>query len=215
MPRENVKVLVAFSDRDPGRGNAILWLTKHFGVFPIEVSRPTGELNVIDVTEFRKQLRLTLLIQAIPIVEERTYPIGTNSEQIDSAAGKSSLKGDLRYHVPRIKGAKNLRATASLDTLIHQVGTISQAITNQSSIMTGPVIYLAGISIPKQSSYAQHFPSSKFVPWYLLSIDSMAIKRIYRQPELTRFLGKLRVGDPRITDLESIIADMEGDSNYE
>jgi len=30
----NIKMFVAFSVQDAGKGNAIFWLTQHFGVFP-------------------------------------------------------------------------------------------------------------------------------------------------------------------------------------
>ncbi len=31
----NVKIFVSFSEQDIGKGNAIVWLTQHFGIFPI------------------------------------------------------------------------------------------------------------------------------------------------------------------------------------
>ena len=96
-----------------------------------------------------------------------------------------------------------------------QVGAIGQELTDHSSILNGPVICLAGIGVLEYPSCAGSLPSAKFIPWYLLSIDDMSIRRVYRQPVLTRLVGRLDVDDPRITDPESVIAGMEGDHSYE
>ncbi|QYZ65233.1 MAG: hypothetical protein OI74_07970 [Gammaproteobacteria bacterium (ex Lamellibrachia satsuma)] len=58
-----IKIVVAFSDRDPGRGNAILWLTKYFGVFPMEIGGPDGELDLHDLTGFSRHQHLTLFVR--------------------------------------------------------------------------------------------------------------------------------------------------------
>ncbi len=41
----DIKVIVAFAEKDEERGNAILWLTKNFGMLPIEIAEPDGKVS--------------------------------------------------------------------------------------------------------------------------------------------------------------------------
>ncbi|RRS35057.1 MAG: hypothetical protein NV67_11605 [Gammaproteobacteria bacterium (ex Lamellibrachia satsuma)] len=123
--------------------------------------------------------------------------------------------GVLKHHVPIIKGMVGSQAKASVDMLIEQVGALSQQLTYDKSVLNGPVIYLAGLSLLEESEYGGNLPSSKFIPWYLLINESKSVKRIYRQPELALLFQKMHITKPRIEDLESMIAEMEGGANYD
>ena len=56
----NVKIFVAFSEQDAGKGNAILWLTQHFGVFPVEIGDADGGFELADFDKFTTTMTATI-----------------------------------------------------------------------------------------------------------------------------------------------------------
>jgi hypothetical protein len=210
-----VKIIVAFSDRETGRGNAILWLTKHFGVFPVEISSPDGELNLRELAELALPSHLTIIIQSIPIFEGESSERDGNSIGLVGGNDKTTMIGNLKHHVPILKGLTNSLAKASVNILVQQIGVLSQWLTNNWKDINGPIIYLAGFGLLEESAHSRSLPSSKFIPWYLLLGEKNCVWRIYRQPELDTFLRKLPGDNPHIVNLESVISDMEMDPDFD
>ena len=211
---DKIKIIVAFSDQDPGRGNAILWLTKHFGVFPMEIGEPEGKLDLNDFNEITQDSQPTFLIQSIPLCEGKLYDLDSGQEEIPDKNKRSTMEGGLKYHVPNTEGLKNSLARASVDMLIQQIGVLSQKLTGKKKVH-GLIIYLAGFSLIENAAVSEALPSSKFIPWYLMIVDKNCVKRIYRQPELDQFLHNLSADNPCIVDIESMITEMEMDPNYD
>jgi len=207
----NVKIYVIFSEQDAGKGNAILWLTQHFGVFPVEMGDADGAFEVTDFEKFIATSSLTLVIQSIPFFEERqnrsmiTQTNNTSSEQLDN----------LKVHVPAIEGLTDSFEKDTADRLIHQIGIFNQHLVRNVEAITGPIIYLAGFNVQEKVEENEKFPPSKFIPWHLLLSNGQSIKRVYRQPELSELLQKLPDSNPHVIDIESIISSMEIDSNSE
>ncbi len=181
----------------------------------MEIGGPDGELDLHDLTGFSRHQHLTLLIQSIPLLEGVENEEDDGVVQFEDTNGRQSTLGVLKHHVPIIKGIVGSQAKASVDMLIEQVGALSQQLTDDKSVLNGPVIYLAGLSLLEESEYGGNLPSSKFIPWYLLINESKSAKRIYRQPELALLFQKMHITKPRIEDLESMIAEMEGGANYD
>ncbi len=99
--------------------------------------------------------------------------------------------------------------------LIHQIGVFNQQLASNVEAITGTIIYLAGFNIQEGVEESVKFPPFKFIPWYLLLSNGQSIKRVYRQPELSKLLQKLSDDNPYMVDIESIISDMEIDSNFD
>lgn len=210
-----MKLVAAFSDRDPGRGNGILWLAKYFGRFPIEMGGPNGELDLPDLARVSLQSHLTLLIQSIPLYEAETSETDRGFGRIEGADDLQTSAGNLRHHVPIVKGLKDSQAKASVELFAKQIGAFGQMLTNDKKELNGPIIYLAGFSLPNDLECNEHLPSSRFIPWHLLVGDNNRVQRITRQPELTVFLQKFPVANPSISDFDAIINDMDKDANCE
>lgn len=208
-----VKIMVAFSDQDTGRGNAILWLTKHFGVFPVEMGNPDGELDRHDLAELAPLSELTLIIQSVPLVAGGLEEgIGDPPWPIDDGVKMAEID-NLKTHVPGLNGSTNSFSLASADRLVQQIGVLSQLLANKE--VTGPVVYLAGFNLVAESAQSGSLPYSSLIPWYLFLGDKNGVRRIYRQPELSKMLRQLPEDNPRIVDLESIISDMEMDQKFD
>jgi len=209
-----IRIIVAFSDQDSGRGNAILWLTKHFGVFPMEIGEPEGKLDLNDFNDITRDSQPTLLIQSIPLCEGELYDLDGGQKEIPGIIKKSVTEDGLKYHVPITQGLKNSLARASVDMLIQQIGVLSQKLTSKKKVH-GLIIYLAGFSFIDETAVNEALPSSKFISWYLMIVDKNCVKRIYRQPELDQFLYNLSADNPYIVDIETMITEMEMDPNYD
>ncbi len=208
----NVKIYVAFSEQDIGKGNAILWLTQHFGIFPVEIGDSDGEFELSDFEEFTAPSSLTLIIQSILFFdEEQKQNISTFTQTGGNVS--SEQVNNLKIHVPAIEGLTDSFEKYTANRLIHQVGVFNQQLASNVEAITGPIIYLAGFNIQEGVEKSANFPPSKFIPWYLLLSNGQSIKRVYRQPELSELLQKLPGSNPYMVDIESIISDMEIDSN--
>ena len=206
----NVKIFVAFSEQDKGKGNAILWLTQHFGIFPVEIGDFDGGFELADFDKFTTTSSLTLIIQSIPFFDEKQNK-NMLTQTDDNAL--SEQFNNLKVHVPAIKGLTDSFEKDAANRLIHQIGVFNQQLASNVEAITGPIIYLAGFNLQEEVEGSVKFPPSKFIPWYLLLSNGQSIKRVYRQPELSKLLQKLADDNPYMVDIESIISDMEIDSN--
>jgi len=117
-----IRILVAFSIQDNSRGNAILWLTKFFGVFPIEISNPKGEIDHQEFSELPPFSGLTLIIQSLPImtvenhIKEQNnivYPNDDNYKLFIEAH-------NLIAHVPKLDGIKPNFSNVSFERMTQQ-----------------------------------------------------------------------------------------------
>ena len=119
----------------------------------------------------------------------------------------------METHVPGLNGSTNSFSQASADRLVQEIGVLSQLLANKE--VTGPVVYLAGFNLVAESAQSGNLPYSSLIPWYLFLGDKNGVRRIYRQPELSKMLRQLPEDNPRIVDLESIISDMEMDQKFD
>jgi len=206
----NIKIFVAFSEQDAGKGNAILWLTQHFGVFPVEIGDPDGKFELADFAKFTTASSLSLIIQSIPFLGDKQNK--NMFAQTDDNASSEQVD-NLKVHVPAIEGLTDSFEKDTANRLIHQIGVFNQQLASNVEAITGPIIYLAGFNIQEEVEENAKFPPSKFIPWYLLLGSGQSIKRVYRQPELSNLLQKLPDSNPNMVDIESIISHMEIDSN--
>ena len=210
----SVKIITLFSDQDHGRGNAILWLTKHFGVFPVEIGTPFGGLEIHELAELVATSSLTLIIQSVPLFEtlkesnSKTISPVNNNDKITQIDGP-------RPHLPTIKGVAGTQIKASVNMLNNQIGILNKYLASSRHETTGPICYLGGFSLEEGSTRGKALPSSKLIPWYLSLGREGHIGRIFRQPELNTFLLKLPTNNPNMINIESAISDMEIGIDYD
>jgi hypothetical protein len=174
---------------------------------------PDGKLDIRDIAEFAPSSGLTLIIQSVPLVEGGMEEGNGDPPWLLDGGVKLAKIDNLKAHVPGLNGLTNSLAQASANMLVQQIGVLNQLLSNNRKGITGPVVYLAGFNLVTESAQSGHLPSSKLVPWYLLLRDENGVRRIYRQPELSKMLQQLPEYNPHIVDLESIISDMEMDPN--
>lgn len=210
----NIKIFVAFSEQDIGKGNAILWLTQHFGIFPVEIGNSDGEFELSDFDIFTTPSSLTLIIQSIPLFDRQLKKQYKDIVTPTDVHVSATQVGNLKPHVPVIEGLTDSLEKDSANRLIHQIGVFNQHLVSNMGELVGTVIYLAGFNIQEEVEEGAKFPPSKFIPWYFLISDGKLIKRVYRQPELSELMQKLPDNNPYMVDLESIISDMEIDSDF-
>lgn len=209
----NIKIFMAFSEQDIGKGSAILWLTQHFGIFPVEIGNSDGEFELSDFDIFTTPSSLALIIQSIPLFNRQLKNQYKGIVTPTDAHVSATQVGNLKPHIPVIEGLTDSLEKDSANRLIHQIGVFNQRLSSNGEEIVGSVIYLAGSNLQEEAEQGASLPPSKFIPWHLLLINGQRIKRVYRQPELSKLLQKLPDDNPYMLDLESIISDMEIDSN--
>lgn len=210
-----VELIVAFSERDAGRGNAILWLMKHFGVFPLEMGEPDGKINLHELAKNSPSSGVMLIIQSVPLVKGEHEKENGDQFRASGNSMDSTMVENIKAHIPTLNGLNDSLPKGSVDMLAQQIMAISQLLGKNGKVLIGPIIYLAGFSLIDDSEHAGNLPSSEFIPWYLMVSEENGVRRIYRQPELSEFLRKLPKVNPHIVDLETIISDMGMDPNLD
>ncbi len=202
----NIRIIVAFSELDYGRGNAILTLTKQFGSFPLEVCSPKGELDMREFTELSDTHELTLIIQTFPLVFSTTnHRMGNKLTNVNFDRKVNNLD----VHIPQPSGLDSELSRSSLNLLMEQVGLLSSYFTQDQINPQKKFLYLSGFSYLDIKRESGGLPESKIIPWYFLIVNGKKNKRIYRQPELNDFLESLYEEPPKIDDLEEIIASID------
>jgi hypothetical protein len=208
-----IRVIVAFSDYDAGRGSAILWLTKHFGVMPVELANQEGGLDLSELEALTYSGDQMLIIQTVPL---NSSVLKTSfSGQDPTAGGKTSINDmlGLTRHIPSLKDVPDQIAEASANILVHHIESFGKYLSSIQSRCNLPVIYFAGFSVAEEMLQRGILPASKLIPWYLQLSGKNGIGRIYRQPELSQFLQTLPDKNPMMIDLESIISDLDLDTD--
>jgi hypothetical protein len=206
----NIRVIVAFSDQDTGRGSAVLWLIKHFGVMPVEMAEPDGRLDLQEFTESTPFSGLTLIIQSVPLIDCDTKVKNSIPPSPENNIVDLNTITNLKAHIPYLNGLPASLVKATTDKLLQQIEILNQFLANNSkNSLVGPVIYLTGLSLPEEWAESESFPSSRFIPWFCLLSRKNKMNRIYRQPELSKLLQKFPDNNPDIVNLESILFDME------
>jgi len=159
----NIRVIVAFSDQDTGRGSAILWLIKHFGVMPVEMAKSDGRVDLREFTESSPFPGLTLIIQSVPLIEcdagvKKRIPSSSENGIFDL-----NTITNLKAHIPYLNGLSATLVKATTDKLLQQIEVLNQFLANNSkNNLVGPVIYLTELSLPEVWAESESFPSSSF-----------------------------------------------------
>ena len=205
----DIRIIVAISDQDSGRGSAILKLTRQFGIFPIELSNSKGEFDLQELSELTSFSGLTLIIQSFPIDALEMIKGEITPPLLNSISGVFDKADSLKAHIPVPSGIVSDLSQDSVDMLLHQAMVLSQYFTQHNNDMTGPIIYLTGFSIKSAISHTNDLRESRIIPWYLLIEDKKSLRRVYRQPELENFLQFTAEEAPRIYDLEEHISEMD------
>ncbi len=198
-----IRILVGFSSQDKGRGNAILWLTKYFGVFPIELSNPDATIDQQEFSEPSSFSGLTLIIQSFPI---------TASNKL--AEGKNTLNtsiNDYQVLIPTLGGIKPHYSQLSVDLMTQQIGVFSQLFSNSQQKKAGPIIYFTSFFYADNTISFNNLLESELMPWYLFVGKEKGIKRIYFQPELDKIFNSLALSSPKIEDLDLLLSEMDKD----
>ncbi len=206
-----IRLFVAFSAQDKGRGNAILWLTKYFGLFPVEISAPNGEIDTLEFSEFSNFSGITLILQSLPIIparDRKQEPTDFSSQYIENG-NKPEQTPNLKTLVPILDGIEPNFSQVTFDIITQQINLFSQQLTENKKESSGTVIYLTGFNYTQETSSINNLLHSTFIPWYLFVSEKNEVKRIYRQPELNSFFQSLPEATPLIKDLDSLISDME------
>lgn len=160
----NIKIFVVFSERDIGKGNAILWLTQHFGIFPVEIGDSDGEFELSDFDIFTTSWSLILIIQSIPLFDRQLKKQYKDIVTPTDDNAPSTQVGNLKTHVPVIEGLTDSLEKDSANRLIHQIGVFNQHFASNEGKLVGPVIYLAGFNIQEEVEEGAKLPPSKFIP---------------------------------------------------
>ena len=205
----NIRIIVAFSELDYGRGNAILTLTKQFGSFPLEVCSPKGELDMSEFTELSDTHELTLIIQTFPLAYSTT---NRRSETKLTNVNFDGKDNNLDVHIPQPTGLESELSRSSLNLLMEQVGLLSNYFTQDKINPKRKFLYLSGFSYLDIKREPGGLPESKIIPWYFLIVNGKKNKRIYRQPELNDFLESLFEEPPKIDNLDEIITSIDDDN---
>ena len=209
-----VKIITAFSDQDAGRGNAILWLARHFRVFPFEIGGYYGELDLRKISEFLLSPEITLIIQSVPLVEGMPNKVGRDVSWSKNDDSKLYKTDNIKTHIPGLRGINDSFAKISVDLLDKHIYAFSQYLSEYRNENIGPVLYLAGFNLAQNLAHGENLPYSEILPWYLMLCDKNAVRRVYKQPELGKILKELPEENPQLIDLEVVISDMESDPGY-
>lgn len=203
-----MQILVAFSEHDAGKGNAMLKLVKQFGTFPHEVSSMAGTFDCRDVKELLSFPGLTLVIQAIPIIKRSDF---TSESVVDEE------ENDNRQHslIPMQRGLSDRQSRIALERLLKQIRSIDNLITNNDSARHGGVLYLSGLSCHDTAMENSIFSESKFLPMHLLVRNRSSIQQIYHQPELKRLFKSTPATPPKIANLEQYISEIDDGMEFE
>jgi len=201
----DIRVIVAFAEKDEGRGNAILWLTKNFGMLPIEMAVLDGGISFQELSLFSG---LTLIIQSVSLSQVESTK-RSNLTSLENDIINLDSMNNLMTHIPVINKLPDSLLKASTDKLVQQIKDLGQYIADNEKKLKGSIIYFTGFSIPNVSAQSSNLASSHLIPWHLSISSKEGIERIYRQPELSDFLYSFPDNNPYMIDLESIILDME------
>ncbi len=173
----NIKIIVTFSDQDTGRGNSILWLAKHFGVMPIvgvmpiEMAESDGGLDLHELTESALFSGITLIIQNIPLIESNTAELNNIPAKSESIIDLNTIT-NLKDRTYFLNGLSDSLVKDTTDKLLQQIEASNRFLnSNSKNILVGSLIYLTGLSILDEWSESKSFPSSRFIPWLLSTLN--------------------------------------------
>lgn len=205
----NIRIIVAFSDLDAGRSNAILKLIKQFGVVPTEASSHTGLLDREDISERCASRDMTIIIQSFPV----NYPHSEKRNLVHKDNVRLNPSSTtFSPHVSKPAGLQSGISYISMQRMLDQIATISGLLTQKHIPFKGAYVYLSGFSFPHSNLTSRHFPETILVPWYMMTGDNLSIERVYRQPELNVYFKSLPEIPPQIANLENFILSTDEDS---
>ncbi len=203
-----IKTVAAFSEFDQGRGSAILWLTKHFSTFPVEMGSIDGEIEVDDLSNQILPGFPTIIIQSIPLNMPHNSSLYIEKvSHVDSDFSSSQTK-KVVAHLPKIEAFDCSDEQVAYTRVKREVEVVNQYLAINHTKERGQFVYLVGISFSDKRTEHRKFPASWFVPWYLFVTNGSKNNRIYRQPELDGLLLDLSSDNPKMIDLNSIATDM-------
>lgn len=188
----NKRIIVIFSNNNPGKGNAILHLIKQFGIFPIELFNRQGEFDFDEFSQLSKFDGLTVIIQAF---YKNDY-ISTNDKTNNEQSNIHSL-------IPSFENIEDNNQNYLNDFMKSELTQVNNLLFNGNDIFSNKVVYLASFDDTKKELMTTQFPETIFLPWYLCVGNTT--NRIFRQPELNTYFTHLHESKPLIDNLESMI----------
>ena len=121
----DTRVIVAFAEKDEGRGNAILWLTKNFGMLPIEMAEPDGKISFQELSLFSG---LTLIIQSVSLSQVDSTKRSSHLTSMENDIINLDSMNNLITHIPVINKLPDFLVKASTDKLVQQIKDLGQYI---------------------------------------------------------------------------------------
>ena len=116
-----INLAVAYDEFDRGIGNATLWLTKHFAIFPVEIGCQNGEVNHRELTRVMQKPGLTLLVQGLPLYDQKLQETRYDSSLPYPAETDLQTGGTVHNHLPVLVGLKDQQAQAAVKRLTQQI----------------------------------------------------------------------------------------------
>jgi len=201
------KIYLALSEFDLGAGTTTLWLTKHFGVYPVELDGVNGEINTDLIRDISSDTRTTLLFQAFPLFENfsSSYNLDTITSILESDA-------HVLAHLPKLAGLRNKESIIMSELMDIEVVKISKHLLSLQHHNLGPIVYISGFNIIMGSNCKPNMAPVSFLPWYLLTLTPDTPAKIYHPLKISTFLSGFSPINPDIKNLDSLFQDEQHES---
>lgn len=187
IQNQPVRLIACFSSSDPGRDRANLILLKQFGVVPVEVNIPQGDLNINMNSSLNSFDGLTVMIDSVLIKDHLSKDL--------------LVKNVHHYSISKIP--------SKYQHLINsQTERLSSYFKQNQHTYTGGYIYISGFSILLPNTHPELLPETEFLPWYLQVDNNSNMSRVVRQPELNLFMQQITDVDPHILNLDEFLDQM-------